>query len=294
MTTQHPGSPANPTGTNPDGATTPGGADQGGADAAGSGLDLDALTAACTEPADRHAAWRFATAFARDWSPRPLREGDGVEEHELAAAETRLGLPLPAALREAYLLLGRRTDLTSRQDELLAPAELHLDGDRGVLIFRIENQSCAYWGIRVADLDQDDPPVLVRPDVATPIAEHWEPWLGHVSTEITEILLAEALADDDPDSDADGDPESGSGAGGYHVDAIWEPAETHYEILEHTYRPLPLPAYPPAPNPGSRWYTGPDVLLREDGALIQLRARTPAALDAARATFPGAAWLNAG
>jgi hypothetical protein len=241
---------------------------------AGSGLDLDALTAVCAEPGDRAAAWRFATAFARDWSARPLAPGDGVDESELQAAEARLGLRLPAALREAYLLLGRRADLTSRHDNLLAPDEIHLDDDRGVLVFRVENQSCAYWGVRVADLDQDDPPVLVRPDVAAPIAEHWEPWLGRVSLQFTEILLAEAAAGDDA-----------------YTDAIWETTEEHYAIIERVYLRLPLPAYPPAPDPGSRWYCGPDVLLRDDTDMIQVRGRTVAALEAVRAAFPGADWL---
>lgn len=244
-----------------------------GSGAAPAGLDRAALAAACAEPADRHAAWRFLTAFARDWSRAPLTPGDGVDPGELDAAEQRLGIRLPTALREAYLLLGRRADLTSRHDELLAPDRLHLDGGRGVLVFRVENQACAYWGVRVEDLDDEDPPVLARPEVTTPIAAHWRPWLAHVSTVFTEIALAEAMAADEL------------------VDAVWEPTETHYEILEHTYRRLPLPAYPPAPDPGSRWYAADDVLLRDDGAVIQIRARTRHALDAVRAAFPGAAWL---
>jgi hypothetical protein len=238
-------------------------------------LDLDALTAVCTDPGDRSAAWRFATAFARDWSARPLGPGDGVDESELQTAEARLGLRLPAALREAYLLLGRRADLTSRHDVLLAPDALHLDDDRGVLVFRVENQACAYWGVRVADLDQDDPPVVARPDVATPIAEHWKPWLGRVSLEFTEILLSESMDGDDG-----------------HCDAVWDPGEEHFGILERSYQRLPLPAYPPAPDPGTRWYARADVLLRDDAAMIQVRGRTAAALEAARAVFPGAEWLD--
>lgn len=35
----------------------------------------------------------------------------GAAAADLDAAEQRLGLPLPAALREAYLLFGRRDDL---------------------------------------------------------------------------------------------------------------------------------------------------------------------------------------
>ncbi|MFF9566598.1 hypothetical protein [Streptomyces sp. NPDC014685] len=131
-------------------------------------LDLDALTAAVGERPDRQAAWRFIRAFARDWSQRPLAEADGCTPAELDAARARLDLPLPTALREAYQLLGNRKDLTDNQDSLLAPQDLHLDEDRGVLVFRVENQACAYWGIRVTDLDQDDPPVVVRADLVRP------------------------------------------------------------------------------------------------------------------------------
>lgn len=240
-----------------------------------SGLDEDALAAACAEGGDRRAAWRFATAFARDWSTRPLAADDGVTDEELRAAETRLGLPLPAALREAHLLLGRRPDLTSRHDALLTPDELYLDEDRGVLVHRVENQGCAYWGIRTTDLHLPDPAVLVRPDVAAPIAEHWEPWLEHVSVEITWILLAEAVMGEGP-----------------CTDAIWEPGEDDYAALETRFRPLPLPTAPPAPDPGSRWFAGENALLCDDGAMIHVRGRSPEALAAARAAFPGAAWLE--
>ncbi|MEU9623135.1 SMI1/KNR4 family protein [Streptomyces sp. NPDC048155] len=225
-------------------------------------LDLDALSAAVGEHPDRPAAWRFIRAFARDWSQRPLTETDGCTPAELDATQARLGLPLPAALREAYQLLGRRPDLTDHQDALLAPQDLYLDEDRGVLVFRVENQSCAYWGIRVTDLEQDDPPVVARADLVRPTADDWTAWLGRVSVEFIEIVLSEALC---ADEDLMG----------------WVPlGDTGLpEDITGTFRRLPFPEYPIGQQPGSRWYAHDEIILRDDRQTALFRARTEAALD---------------
>lgn len=59
--------------------------------------------------ASRPAAWDFVRGFAETWST-PLKPGDGTPETELTAAEESLGIRLPAAIREAYMLFGRRED----------------------------------------------------------------------------------------------------------------------------------------------------------------------------------------
>ncbi|MFJ5194680.1 SMI1/KNR4 family protein [Streptomyces sp. NPDC088394] len=225
-------------------------------------LDLDALAAAVGEQPDRQAAWRFVRTFARDWSRRPLTEADGYAPADLDAAQARLGLPLPAALRDAYQLLGRRPDLTDNQDCLLAPKDLYLDADRGVLVFRVENQSCAYWGIRATDLDQDDPPVVVRADLVRPTADDWAAWLGRVSVAFVEIVLSEALC---ADEDLMG----------------WvTPDDTGLpEDIAATFRRLPLPEYPISQQPGSRWYAHDEIILRDDRGTAMFRARTEAAFD---------------
>ncbi|GAA2952239.1 hypothetical protein GCM10010478_61010 [Streptomyces erythrogriseus] len=57
----------------------------------------------------------------------------------------------------------------------------------GVLVFRSENQGCAFWGVRLGDLDQDDPPVFVQ-------ARHgWVPFLDRVSLACIELVLSETL-----------------------------------------------------------------------------------------------------
>lgn len=238
------------------------------------------IVTAMTDDFDLDDPWRTIAAIARDWA-EPLREGDGTAEAkvdaELDAAEARLGHTLPAALREAYRLLGHRPDLTSNQDQLLAPDELRLDGDRGVLVYRVENQAGAYWGIRVTDLELADPPVLLRSDLARPRPEDWEPWLDRVSTAFVEIVLSETfMRHDDLTDFSDGFAED-------------EPTR---EVLDREYTRLPLPEYPLGQDEGCRWYVGGGVLLRADpGNLLNVRARTPEALDALRDRFPGA-WIN--
>ncbi|MEU6925323.1 SMI1/KNR4 family protein [Streptomyces sp. NPDC046631] len=225
-------------------------------------LDLDALGAATGERPDRQAAWRFIRAFARDWSGRPLGEADGHTAAELDAAQARLGLPLPAALREALQLLGTRIDLTDNQDTLLAPQDLYVDADRGVLVFRVENQSCAYWGIRVTDLDQEDPPVVIRADLVSPTADDWAAWLDRVSVAFIEIVLSEALC---ADEDLMG----------------WvTPDDTGLpEDIAAAFLRLPFPEYPISQRPGSRWYAHDEIILRDDHGTAMFRARTEAAFD---------------
>lgn len=109
-------------------------------------------------PERRADRWRLVDEFIEIWH-RPLAPGDGYTEGELRAAEQRLGYGLPAAVREWYALAGRRTDVWSVQDHLWPPDQLQLDSAGTTLVVRTENQGCERWGIRVADLGQDDPPV---------------------------------------------------------------------------------------------------------------------------------------
>ena len=98
---------------------------------------------------DAESAFAFIEWFARDWLT-PLRDGDGCTAEEVAAVEERLGLRLPASTAVFYRLLGWRTDLTRNQDTLIFLNSLRVMD--GALVYRIENQACASWGIRVADL----------------------------------------------------------------------------------------------------------------------------------------------
>jgi hypothetical protein len=223
---------------------------------------------------DRQAAWRFIRGFAASWLT-PLTEGDGCDDAELDAAEDRLGVRLPVALREAYGLFGRRRDLTSIQDTLLSPDELHLDTTRDALIFRLESQAAARWGVLATDLGQPDPPVVVKLRLRDEQGESWQAWLPTFSSTCIEMVLSESLyASEELGDDKEQD----------HDEA---------QRLERRYAQLALPDYPTPVVGGTavRWFVGPDVVLRDDQqGCLWVRARTVAALNAVRGDLPGY-WL---
>ena len=109
-------------------------------------------------PESRPERWELLREFVNEWYP-PLKPSDGDTADALDAAESRLGVPLPQALREWYEIAGRREDIWSQQDLLYPPERLEIEDDR--LIFYVENQAVVQWGIRVSDLPLDDPPVFV-------------------------------------------------------------------------------------------------------------------------------------
>jgi len=76
---------------------------------------------------------------------------------------------LPAALARWYATVGRLPEFTSTQNRLRPPDKLEMQ--YGVVVIYTENQSCAIWGIRTEDLEQDDPPVVVTDD--------WGYWGAH-------------------------------------------------------------------------------------------------------------------
>jgi hypothetical protein len=217
-------------------------------------------------------AWGFIGRFAERWLT-PLTEDDGWAKADLQAAEQRLGVRLPPAIREAYGLFGRRGDLTSVQDRLLGPKELEVDAAGDVLVYRVENQAVAVWGVPLAALEQPDPPVLVANNFEV---GSWEPYLERFSLACVEMVLSESLhsAPLELSDNRELDPAAAA-------------------LNEQHFARLAIPAYPLWAEPGGvvRWFTGPDVLLRDDaGIWLWVRARTTLALDAVRTALPGE-WL---
>lgn len=119
---------------------------------------------------DRYQAWEFIRQFAAAWT-KPFRRGDGLSDGTLWGAEQRIGVELPAALREAYLLSGGRADLTAEPDRLVPAQELGLDYSGTAVVFRDECQHVAEWGVAVADLGSPDPPVYQQ--MALPEYRAW-------------------------------------------------------------------------------------------------------------------------
>ncbi|WP_372350898.1 SMI1/KNR4 family protein [Streptomyces sp. KL116D] len=220
----------------------------------------------------RSGAWTFIQGFADHWVGAALGSNDGWTLADLDAAEERLGVRLPTALREAYLLFGRRQDLTSNHDALLGPAELYVDDAKEALVFRHENQGAASWGILLDSLQDDDPAVFIRLDLADRSAERWEDWLERLSLCFVEIILSESLQADEELCD------------------FLDPDGDSLELLETNSVRLLFPAYPIGEE--TRWFLGQDVLLRDDdGAAVLARGRTADNLDRIRALIPGD-WLN--
>ncbi|GIG70313.1 SMI1/KNR4 family protein [Phytomonospora endophytica] len=195
---------------------------------------------------DRATAWTFLRDYA-DWCGRPLTADDGLTSDPA----------LPAALREAYALLGRRDDLTANQDRLLAPGDLRTDGE--FVVFREENQWVCEWGFRRET--GDDPAVLMRTDTADPAGRGWEPFIGRLSHAVVDMVLSETLLLDD------------------ECTAMGELADGDADRLRETFPALRFPAYE---GVDATWHGADGVILRLDGdshALV--RASDREVLDAA-------------
>ncbi|MFD7865155.1 SMI1/KNR4 family protein [Streptomyces sp. NPDC057682] len=233
-------------------------------------FDLAASLSAGVESSS--GAWTFVQDFAAQWAGAPLGAADGWAEADLASAEARLGVPLPTVLREAYALFGRRRDLTSNHDVLLGPADLYVDEARQALVFRHENQGAASWGILLEHLQDDDPAVFIRLDLADKSAERWETWLERLSLCFVEITLSECLHADDELCDF----------------LLLE--DESPDLLETFFTRLPFPTYPEGER--VRWFLGEDALVRDDdGVALLVRGRTAEAIDRLRDLIPGD-WLN--
>lgn len=139
---------------------------------------------------DRAEVWRFLTWFAAEWRA-PLEIGDGYGAAVLDEAEERLGVRVPAALREVYGLLGRRDDLLRNENRLLRPEQLYLS--KGALVYNTENQGAAEWGILLEDLITEDPPTVIRSSLADASAERWEPWTARLSVAVMDLVMSETV-----------------------------------------------------------------------------------------------------
>jgi hypothetical protein len=206
---------------------------------------------------DRSSAWRFIEGFAAAWT-EPIGPEDGWSRRELAEAEDRLGVRVPEALKEALALFGKRPEVTSTHDRLLAPAELRLD--REVLVFR-SDQWIEAWGVPLAG---EDPEVLVRRDFESNYQYPWKPWMPSFSLACVELVLSMAVF----------------GYGGGTADR--ERSDADVPLLEEHFTLLPLN------NPLSRWFVSDDVIIREDDrAWLWACARTPEAFELLVERFPG-------
>jgi len=109
------------------------------------------------------------TVVGRLFGAAPRPEADAVEAVEQAPA--RLRLPVPRLLLDFYRRFGWSGPLGQAQDRLVGPERWRVQD--GALVFCVENQGVFLWGIRKADLAQDDPPVQSAEN-KKPLAWGWD------------------------------------------------------------------------------------------------------------------------
>jgi hypothetical protein len=146
----------------------------------------DDLAAAPDDPA---AVCRLIASFLESWNVMPTGSGIRAAEDEVGVAEQRLGFALPTALRWLFTHVGTDNAVVGHQDPLVQPQHLEVD-DQGLVVYRVENQNCAQWGIRVGDIAQPDPPVLWK-DLQND--EDWRPYQERLSVELLETTFNEAM-----------------------------------------------------------------------------------------------------
>jgi uncharacterized protein (TIGR02996 family) len=101
-------------------------------------------------------ALRYRTVFAA--LARPLTRKDGFPEKRVAQGERRLGIRLPRALRDYYLLAGRLDRFNQAHDHLVPPEEWELAS--GKVAFLVENQGVWQCSVKLDDRAGDDPSVV--------------------------------------------------------------------------------------------------------------------------------------
>jgi hypothetical protein len=97
---------------------------------------------------------------------RDLLPSDGTPEQRIRAAEERLRIALPAAIREYFLAAGEADRLNRAYSILFRPEELRIE--QNYLIFMEENQGVVHWGIALSALPHPDRTVWQRVNSDSP------------------------------------------------------------------------------------------------------------------------------
>jgi len=87
----------------------------------------------------------------------PLTERTAIAPKVLAAAERRLGVKIPQALRDYYLVAGAERRFGKSCNRFLPPQAWTIEQRR--LVFMEENQSVAWWGVSLRHAGAEDPQV---------------------------------------------------------------------------------------------------------------------------------------
>lgn len=144
----------------------------------------DPAARACLEEAADLDRWEPLRWLIESFYAEPFRVEDGNSAEEVRAAEERLGLELPAEIREWYRLVGRRVRFVN-QDHPVPLAELRVH--QGLLTLLWENQGNWDGGVRLEDLCQSSPPF--KADLES-VGE--EPYEAAISATLQHWVLAES------------------------------------------------------------------------------------------------------
>lgn len=186
----------------------------------------------------RTGRWDWLVGFIDTWFAAPLRAEDGAGFEEIAAAESRLGLRLPAALREWFELIGRR--LIDIQDQPSTPATLR-EQDGGLVVW-VENQGV--WSI-ITRSTEDDP--ACSTDVTTEEDALVGTWtVDRLTLALHSMLVSDTLVG--VWSEALTGP-LGKLKANVRGGAIQDTSQADQDRLFDAYTPLPLPRTPPYPAP---------------------------------------------
>jgi hypothetical protein len=112
-----------------------------------------------TLPLNRRDRWTWLARFLDEWYPPNKTALKGFAEDQLDEAERRIGYQLPNALREFYCLFSNCSGQWCVQDRMSSPDGLQIEGD--LLVFLVESQGVVQWGVPLAAIDSEDPPVFL-------------------------------------------------------------------------------------------------------------------------------------
>ena len=101
--------------------------------------------------------WRGVVSFIRNWVG-PIDSNEGLPVDQLDAILHRKRLTLPTAIREWYLLAAKWSQ--RGLNVWIRPVEL--TASEGIVWLLTDTEGINSWGVRVADLELDDPPVVSR------------------------------------------------------------------------------------------------------------------------------------
>jgi hypothetical protein len=174
----------------------------------------------------------FLTEVGR-WFP-PIGPNDGVTEATVDALEERLDLELPLSYWEFHRLVGKRLGRFA-QDPVFTLGSSHIDG--GTFFVSGENQGCFGCGFRLADAEQDDPPVhLVWGDEPDELAAE------SLATFLAALVLRDAVLGSEHHLEITGDGPLGPLLPGVRAlpPGLWDLSVAEAEALEATYPRLPF------------------------------------------------------